>query len=128
MIIKKPTKLTNHVTIIYFLFASFCVIPAQSDLITFVSIKNHFKQNQELSTQLFTPETRTDTLRELYDAAAKTPVYIMDEIDSLMGYRERRSSDAFLCTPVLGQLRYRMKRKVDLEIEAGKVSWTQLKK
>lgn len=86
-----------------------------------MSIKQHFKQKQELSTQLFTPGSRTDVVNELYDAAARTPVYIMDEIDSIMGNTKRRSSDAFLCTPVLGQLRHRMKQRIDMEIEARKV-------
>ncbi|XP_063706193.1 uncharacterized protein LOC134835252 [Culicoides brevitarsis] len=90
----------------------------ESDLITFANIKNHYKRKHEIQTSLFTPETRTDTLKEMYEAAAKTPVPVMDELDRILGENRRRSSDAFMCTPVLGQIRRRMKSKVDLEIEA----------
>lgn len=57
----------------------------------------------------------------MYEAAAKTPVPVMDELDRILGENRRRSSDAFLCTPVLGQIRRRMKNKIDLEIEARMV-------
>jgi hypothetical protein len=91
-------------------------------LITFVQIKNHFKQPETVTTSLFTTETRSETLRKLYDAAAKTPVPAITEMDRLLGDPERRSSDAFLCTPVLGQTRRRMRGNVDLEIETSVVS------
>lgn len=58
----------------------------------------------------------------MYEAAAKTPVTVMDELDKILGESRRRSSDAFLCTPVLGQIRHRMKNKIDLEIEIRMVS------
>lgn len=58
----------------------------------------------------------------MYEAAAKTPVPVMDELDRILGENRRRSSDAFMCTPVLGQIRRRMKGKIDLEIEARMVS------
>lgn len=104
-------------------FISF-LIPAESDLISFANIKTHYKREQNVQTSLFTPETRTETLKEMYEAAAKTPVPVMDELDRILGENRRRSSDAFLCTPVLGQIRRRMKGKIDLEIEARMVSLT----
>lgn len=103
------------------IFLSF-LISAESDLITFANIKTHYKLEQKVETSLFTPETRTDTLKEMYEAAAKTPVPVMDELDRILGENRRRSSDAFLCTPVLGQIRRRMKGRIDMEIEARMVS------
>lgn len=69
-------------------------------------------------------ETRTETLRELYDAAAKTPVPVMAEMDRILGHRDRRSSDAFMCTPVLGNLRRKLKTNVDFDIETRMVSYS----
>lgn len=89
---------------------------------TFVQIKNHFQANRLIDTSLFTPSSRSDNLRELYDAAAKTPVGAMAEMDRILGENERRSSDIFLCTPVLGMTRRRMKSNIDVEIETRMVS------
>lgn len=97
------------------------IFSAESDLVTVSHIKEHFKRKRPLDTSLFTPETRTETLQNLYDAAAKTPVTVMDEMDRLVGGR-RRSSEAFLCTPVLGQIRRKMESRIDMEIEARMVS------
>lgn len=46
------------------------------------------------------------------------------EMDRIAGYSESegRSSDAFLCTPVLGQTRRKLRAKVDMEIETRLVS------
>lgn len=87
-----------------------------------MQIKNHFQTNRTVATSLFTPETRSDNLRQLYDAAAKTPVNAMVEMDRIMGQAERRSSDIFLCTPVLGMTRRRMRTNIDVEIETRMVS------
>lgn len=97
-------------------------VAAESDLATFVQIKNHFQTNRLIDTSLFTPSSRSDNLRELYDAAAKTPVGAMAEMDRILGENERRSSDIFLCTPVLGMTRRRMKSNIDVEIETRMVS------
>lgn len=61
-------------------------------------------------------------MRQLYEAAAKTPVDAIDEMARLSGRRDRSGSDAFLCTPVLGQHRRRMRTNVDVEIETRMVS------
>lgn len=100
----------------------FFSVAAESDLATFVQIKNHFQTNRLIDTSLFTPSSRSDNLRELYDAAAKTPVGAMAEMDRILGENERRSSDIFLCTPVLGMTRRRMKSNIDVEIETRMVS------
>lgn len=89
---------------------------------TFVQIKNHFKTNRPIETSLFTPSTRSENLQQLYDAAAKTPVNAMEDMDRILGNHDRRSSDIFLCTPVLGQSRKRMKTNCNLDIETGRVS------
>lgn len=94
---------------------------AESDLVTFIQIKNHFKTEHAIYTNLFTIQTRTDTLRKMYENAAKTPVPAIAEMDELMGIRDRRSSDAFICTPILGQIRRRMKNNIDIEIETRMV-------
>ncbi|GAB0087313.1 SCAR/WAVE family [Sergentomyia squamirostris] len=92
---------------------------AEGDLATFVHIKNHFKSSGSFATALFTPATRSDAVRSLYEAAAKTPVCVMREMDRLLNQDGRRTSAAeiFICTPVLGQTRRRMRCNIDVEIE-----------
>lgn len=58
----------------------------------------------------------------MYEGAAKTPVNAMDELDELMGIRGRKSSDAFICTPILERTRKRMKGNIDIEIDMRMVS------
>jgi len=77
-----------------------------------------------VSTSLFTPETRSNAVKELYDAAAKTPVTDLCEMDRILGHEDYRSSDIFLCTPVLGQTRRKMKTNIDVEIETRLVRIT----
>ncbi|XP_055551773.1 uncharacterized protein LOC129734079 [Wyeomyia smithii] len=91
----------------------------ESDLVTFAQIKTHHCTKYHIDTSLFTAETRSETLQELYDAAAKTPVPAIAEMDRLAGTNGtgRRSSDAFLCTPVLGKTRRKLRAKVDMDIE-----------
>ncbi|XP_055586755.1 uncharacterized protein LOC129739372 [Uranotaenia lowii] len=91
----------------------------ESDLVSFALIKNHYSTKYTIETSLFTAETRSETLQELYDAAARTPVPAIAEMDRLAGYsaNERRGSDAFLCTPVLGLARRKLKSTIDMEIE-----------
>lgn len=57
----------------------------------------------------------------MYDNAAKTPVRAIEEMDEILGIRDRRSSDAFICTPILGQIRRRMRNNIDIEIETRMV-------
>lgn len=93
---------------------------AESDLMTFVQTKNHYISNYEVSLNLFTPESRTEALRKMYDGASRTPVPAIMEMDDLAG-NKRRSSDAFICTPIIGQVRRRMNDKIDIEIETRMV-------
>uniref|UniRef100_A0A1B0GNQ2 Uncharacterized protein n=1 Tax=Phlebotomus papatasi TaxID=29031 RepID=A0A1B0GNQ2_PHLPP len=97
---------------------------SEGDLATFVHIKNHFKSTETFATALFTPATRSQAVRNLYEAAAKTPVCVMREMDRLLGQDGRRTSVAeiFMCTPVLGQTRRRIRCNIDVEIETRMVS------
>ncbi|XP_070490953.1 serine-rich adhesin for platelets [Chironomus tepperi] len=97
--------------------AKLVVVP-ESDLVTFVQIKNHFKTEYAIQTNLFTVDTRTESLSKMYENAAKTPIHTMAEMDELLGIRGRRSSDAFICTPILERTRRRLKG-IDIEIERG---------
>lgn len=45
----------------------------------------------------------------------------MEDMDRILGQQDRRSSDIFLCTPVLGQSRKRIKTNCNLDIETGRV-------
>lgn len=103
-------------------YVSDLYFPAESDLVTFVQIKSHYKTDYEIGTKLFTVETRSATLAEMYDMAAKTPVAAINEMDRIMGHRDRRSSDAFICTPIMGQTRRRMNKNIDIDIETRMVS------
>ncbi|KAG5672074.1 hypothetical protein PVAND_002233 [Polypedilum vanderplanki] len=96
--------------------AKLVVVP-ESDLVTFVQIKNHFKTDYKIHTNLFTVETRTESLTKMYANAAKTPVPAIEEMDEILGIRGRRSSDAFICTPILERTRRRLKNNIDIEIE-----------
>lgn len=93
---------------------------AEMDLMTFVQTKNHYKINYEVSTNLFTPDSRSEALKKLYEGASRTPVPAIMEMDELVG-NKRRSSDAFICTPIIGQVRRRMNNKIDIEIETRMV-------
>lgn len=99
--------------------AKLVVVP-ESDLMTFVQTKNHHKTNYEVTTNLFTPESRTEALQKMYEGASRTPVPAIMEMDELAG-NKRRSSDAFICTPIIGQVRRRMNKKIDIEIETRMV-------
>lgn len=46
----------------------------------------------------------------------------MEEMDRILGEQDRRSSDIFLCTPVLGMTRRRMRSNIDVDIETRMVS------
>jgi hypothetical protein len=85
--------------------------------VSFARIKNHFSSNYAFETKLFTVNSRSDTIQKLYEAAAKTPVPTIEQLDKILGIRGRRSSDSFVCTPVLGQLRRRIKKNDNMEIE-----------
>lgn len=97
------------------------ILLAESDLVTFVQIKNHHRTDYAIQKNLFTVETRSQTIKEMYETAAKTPVPAIAEMDRILGYRDRRSSDAFICTPILGQLRRRIRANVELDIETRMV-------
>lgn len=62
----------------------------------------------------------------MYENAAKTPVPAIAAMDELLGQSDRRSSDAFICTPILGKIRRRMKNSIDIEIETRTVNLLRL--
>jgi hypothetical protein len=73
---------------------------------------------------LFAVGTRPESVWRLYEAAAKTPVHVMRQLDR---YRTdgRRSSRYFLCTPILGGERRavaKIKHKPGIDIETRMVS------
>ncbi|XP_044756787.1 uncharacterized protein LOC123315236 [Coccinella septempunctata] len=88
----------------------------ESDICTFALRKNHFSSQQNFSGNLFCADSRPAALKALYSSAAKTPVTTMRQLDR---WRRdgHRSSRFFMCTPVLGQRRKRIKCNVDIEIE-----------
>ncbi|XP_053679284.1 mucin-5AC [Anopheles nili] len=92
----------------------------ESDLDTFVQIKSHYQTQYHVDTALFTVATRSETVQELYEAAAKTPVATIAEMDRIMGNIAGHSSDAFICTPVLSrQRRTARANNVDMDIEVS---------
>jgi hypothetical protein len=104
-----------------FFSLSISIFTAESDLMTFVQIKNHFKTDYGIQTSLFTIQTRTEALSKMYENAARTPVPAIEQMDEILGVRGRRSSDAFICTPILERTRKRLKNNIDIEIETRMV-------
>ncbi|XP_057663117.1 serine-rich adhesin for platelets isoform X1 [Diorhabda carinulata] len=90
----------------------------ESDIASFAVFKNHFTAKQPLVTNLFVPDTRPTALRTLYETATKTPVHLMRQLDRWRrdGFR---SSRFFVCTPVLGAKRRKIRTKVDIDIETS---------
>ncbi|CAH1373174.1 unnamed protein product [Tenebrio molitor] len=88
----------------------------ESDICTFAVLKQHYAAKCDPDTNLFTAETRPRALQALYEAATKTPVHLMRQLDR---WRRdgHRSSRFFLCTPVLGNKRRKIRNKVDIDIE-----------
>ncbi|XP_035781862.1 uncharacterized threonine-rich GPI-anchored glycoprotein PJ4664.02-like [Anopheles albimanus] len=92
----------------------------ESDLDAFVQIKSHYKTTYHVDTGLFTAATRSETVQELYEAAAKTPVATIAEMDRIVGNEAGSSSDAFICTPILSrQRRAARANNVDMDIEVS---------
>ncbi|XP_058059249.1 serine-rich adhesin for platelets [Anopheles bellator] len=92
----------------------------ESDLDAFVQIKGHYRKTYHVETSLFTVATRSETLREMYEAAAKTPVTTIAEMDRIVGNVAGSSSEAFICTPVLSrQRRAARAHNVDMDIEVS---------
>lgn len=97
-------------------------VSAESDINTFALLRDHYVQKHEISTGLFTTSSRTRSVRALYQAAAKTPVHAMRQMDR---WRRdgHRTSRYFLCTPVLGSKRRKIREKNDnIDIETRLVS------
>ncbi|ETN63904.1 hypothetical protein AND_004355 [Anopheles darlingi] len=93
---------------------------AESDLDAFVQIKTHYKTQYHVDTGLFTVATRSETVQELYEAAAKTPVATIAEMDRIVGNEAGSSSEAFICTPILSrQRRAARANNVDMDIEVS---------
>ncbi|CAH1135131.1 unnamed protein product [Ceutorhynchus assimilis] len=87
-----------------------------SDICSFAQTKEHYAAKHPMDSNLFGVETRPDALKSLYEAATKTPVHAMRQLDR---WRRdgHRSSRFFVCTPVLGAKRRRIRGKVDIDIE-----------
>lgn len=64
--------------------------------------------------------TQSTHFRDLYNAATKTPVHAMRQLDR---WRRdgHRSSKFFVCTPVLGAKRRKIRRKSNIDIETRMV-------
>ncbi|GJQ84280.1 hypothetical protein Trydic_g5221 [Trypoxylus dichotomus] len=92
------------------------VYEAESDICSFAQLKTHYAANQELTTSLFSAGNRPRPVQALYEAAAKTPIHLMRQMDK---WRRdgHRSSRYFLCTPVLGARRRKIRSRVDIDIE-----------
>ncbi|ENN74917.1 hypothetical protein YQE_08495, partial [Dendroctonus ponderosae] len=86
------------------------------DICSFAQTKEHYAAKHPLDTNLFGADTRPDSLKALYEAATKTPVHAMRQLDR---WRRdgHRSSRFFVCTPVLGAKRRKIRAKVNIEIE-----------
>lgn len=104
----------------------FPCITAESNITTFSLRREHFSSGKDvaITKNLFAVETRPDSVQRLYEAAAKTPVHVMRQLDR---YRRdgRRSSRYFLCTPILGGERRsvaKIKHKPGIDIETRMVS------
>lgn len=95
-------------------------VSAESDICTFALLKTHYKAKHEFTTSLFGTDSRPQALKALYEAASKTPVHLMRQMDR---WRRdgHRSSRFFLCTPVLGAKRRRIRNIVDIDIETRMV-------
>ncbi|KAI4459646.1 wasp-1 [Holotrichia oblita] len=89
---------------------------AESDICSFAQLKKHYAANYEVTTNLFAATNRPRPVQALYEAAAKTPIHLMRQMDK---WRRdgHRSSRFFLCTPVLGARRRKIRSKVDIDIE-----------
>ncbi|KRT81196.1 hypothetical protein AMK59_6145, partial [Oryctes borbonicus] len=88
----------------------------ESDICSFAQLKTHYAANHELTTNLFSATNRPRPVQALYEAAAKTPIHLMRQMDK---WRRdgHRSSRFFLCTPVLGARRRKIRSRVDIDIE-----------
>ncbi|XP_066153154.1 actin remodeling regulator NHS [Euwallacea fornicatus] len=86
------------------------------DICSFAQTKEHYAAKHPLDINLFGVETRPNALKSLYEAANKTPVHAMRQLDR---WRRdgHRSSRFFVCTPILGAKRRRIRGKVDIDIE-----------
>ncbi|XP_076258786.1 NHS actin remodeling regulator GUK-holder isoform X3 [Rhynchophorus ferrugineus] len=86
------------------------------DICSFAQTKEHYAAKHQMDTSLFGPESRPQALKLLYEAASKTPVHAMRQLDR---WRRdgHRSSKFFVCTPVLGARRRKIRGKVDIDIE-----------
>lgn len=98
---------------------SYIIFTAESDISTFALLKDHYKATHTIDSNLFSVETRPTALKTLYESATKTPVHVMRQLDR---WRRdgHRSSRFFLCTPVLGAKRRKIKN-VDIDIETHMV-------
>ncbi|XP_063237349.1 mucin-5AC isoform X2 [Bacillus rossius redtenbacheri] len=80
----------------------------ESDICTFSQRARHYSSALPPAAGLFGAETRPQAVRRLYEAAARTPVPALRQLD-------RRASRLFVCTPVLGASRRAHQRHLDIE-------------
>nr|CAD7427017.1 unnamed protein product [Timema monikensis] len=98
---------------------------SESDICAFSQREVHYQSPplEACSARLFGADSRPECVRRLYAAAARTPVPAMRQLDR---YRRdgHRSSRYFMCTPVLGGARRKI-RTTDIDIETRKagVGW-----
>nr|CAD7573814.1 unnamed protein product [Timema californicum] len=92
----------------------------ESDICAFSQREVHYQSAplEACGARLFGADSRPECVRRLYAAAARTPVPAMRQLDR---YRRdgHRSSRYFLCTPVLGGARRKI-RTTDIDIETRK--------
>lgn len=76
-----------------------------------------YKTKRTITTSLFTPETRPQHIKKLYDKAAATPVVVISNGDT------NSEVNFALCSRAsFGHTRRHIKRKIDAEIETRMVS------
>ncbi|XP_030764798.1 uncharacterized protein LOC115889022 isoform X2 [Sitophilus oryzae] len=87
-----------------------------SDICSFAQTKEHYAAKHPMDTNLFSVDSRPQALKALYEAASRTPVHAMRQLDR---WRRdgHRSSKFFVCTPVLGAKRRKMRERIDIDIE-----------
>ncbi|XP_063533407.1 mucin-2 [Cydia strobilella] len=86
----------------------------EGSLSNFALRKVHYTASHPLKKELFTPDTRPTSLRNLYEKATtdRLSASILDQLR-----KDSQHSPYLLCTPVLSTKRRRIYQKVDVEIE-----------
>ncbi|GBP47906.1 hypothetical protein EVAR_33623_1 [Eumeta japonica] len=87
---------------------------AEGSLSDFALRKVHYTAKNPIRKELFTPDTRPQSVQTLYEKATsgRVPGSLLDQLR-----RDSQHSPFLLCTPVLGAKRRRLYQKVDVDIE-----------